>query len=266
MDTNQYLHTTYERVNHMHRSTLIAFIIPLIMLAVAMTYRYFSNDSMGQVPSTEAGSLYTDSVTEREIEFMVHDKVAKLKELGIDATSVEDKIIDSLSTFPAEIMASMDTQQINGMILSNIDWLLYKDEAAKSAAEPRQFFCFDMECMDLDNMYTIFVNNVAEISGDDLVFTDIKEDTSKVDFESGTGTQTISFSCNGNAYQYNASVYYDWFDVGMLTFMNDVISEQSNNRHLYVTSDGYQECIVFCQTKDWVARLKKSTGIILEQP
>ncbi|MDE6388308.1 MAG: hypothetical protein K2L82_10955 [Lachnospiraceae bacterium] len=197
---------------------------------------------------------------------MVHEQIAELKELGIDATSIEDKIIDSLSSFPTEIMMSMDTEQINGMILTNIDWLLYKDEEAKSVTEPRQFFCFDMECMDLDNMYTIFVNSVAEIAGDDLVFTDIKEDTSKVDYESGTGTQTISFRCNGTPYQYDATVYYDWFDVGMLTFMNDAISEQSSDKHLYVTSDGYQECIVFCRTQDWVARLKKSTGIILEQP
>ncbi len=250
----------------MHRSTFIAFIIPLIMLAIAMTFRYFNNESMAQMPSADPDPLYTSGITEREVEFMVHEQIAELKELGIDATSIEDKIIDSLSSFPTEIMMSMDTEQINGMILTNIDWLLYKDEEAKSVTEPRQFFCFDMECMDLDNMYTIFVNSVAEIAGDDLVFTDIKEDTSKVDYESGTGTQTISFRCNGTPYQYDATVYYDWFDVGMLTFMNDAISEQSSDKHLYVTSDGYQECIVFCRTQDWVARLKKSTGIILEQP
>lgn len=236
------------------------------MLAIAMTFRYFDNDSMGQMPSAGVGSLYADGITQEEVTIIVYEQITKLKELGIDATSVEDKIAESFASFPAEILESMDINQINGMILTNIDWQLYKDEAAELSNEPRQFFCFDMECMDLDTMYTTFVNSVAEIAGDDLVFTDISEDTSKVDYESGTGTQTISFTCNGKSYQYNATVYYDWFDVGMLTFMNDVISEQSTDKHMYVTSDGYQECIVFCRTEEWAARLMASTGIVLEQP
>lgn len=243
----------------MHRSTLIALLIPLLMLTAAMAFRYFSNDSIGQMQQT--GSYYS-----ARVEMTIHENIAALQELGIDATSVEDKMIESFASFPAEIIDSMDAEQINGMILTNIDWLLYSDESAEPSTEPRQFFCFDMECMEFERMYTIFVNSVAEIAGEDLVFTDIQEDTSQVDYDSGTGVQTISFQCNGKAYQYNASVYNDWFDVGMLTFMNDVISEQSSDKHLYVTSDGYQTCIIFCRTKDWVARLKKSTGIILEQP
>ena len=243
----------------MHKSTFIALFIPLLMLTAAMAFRYFSNDSIGQMQQT--GSYYT-----AEAVLTVHETIAALKELGIDATSVEDEITDSFASFPAEIMESMDHEQLNGMILMNIDWLLYSEESAEPSTGPRQFFCFDMECMELDTMYTAFVQSVAEIAGDDLVFTDITEDTSQVDYDSGTGIQTISFCCNGKAYQYNAIVYNDWFDTGMLTFMNDVISEQSGDRHLYVTSDGYQECIVFCRTGDWVAQLKKATGIILEQP
>lgn len=243
----------------MHRSTFNALLIPLLMLTAAMAFRYFSNDSIGQMQ--QAGSYYTAQAV-----LTVHETIAALKELGIDATSVEDEIAESFNAFPSEIAESMDAEQRNGMILMYIDWLLYSDEAAEPSTEPRQFFCFDMECMELERMYTVFVNSVAEIAGDDLVFTDIQEDTSQVDYDSGTGVQTISFQCNGKAYQYNAVVYNDWFDVGMLTFMNDVISEQSSGRHLYVTSDGYQTCIVFCRTKDWAARFKKSTGITLEQP
>lgn len=164
------------------------------MLAIAMTFRYFDNDSMWQMPSAGVGSLYANGITQEEVTIIVYEQITKLKELGIDATSVEDKIAESFASFPAEILESMDINQINGMILTNIDWQLYKDEVAELSNEPRQFFCFDMECMDLDTMYTTFVNSVAEIAGDDLVFTDISEDTSKVDYESGTGTQTISFT------------------------------------------------------------------------
>lgn len=229
------------------------------MLAIAMTYRYYSNDSMPQIQQT-------NSFNSNKAGIMVHESISKLKELGIDATSVEEQITESIASFPSEIYESMDREQINGMILTQIAWLLYGDDITESATKPRQFFTFDVECMEPDSMYTIFLNSLSEIAGEDLVITDIKEDTSKVDYESGSGIQTVSFNCNGKSYQYDATSYYDWFDVGMLTFMNKVISEQNTGKSLYVTSDGYQECIVFYQTKDWAARFNKSLGLNLEQP
>ncbi|MDE6737908.1 MAG: hypothetical protein K2K07_02285 [Lachnospiraceae bacterium] len=242
----------------MHRSTFIALLIPLLMLTAAMAYRYYSNDSIGQAQQA-------DSFQSSRVEIMIHENITKLKELGIDATSVEEKISESLTSFPTEILESMEPEQVNGMILTYISTLLYDDTAAQPS-EPRQFFSFDVECMDPDHMYTIFLNSVSEIAGEDLAITDIEEDTSKVDYESGTGVQTVTFNCNGKSYQYDAVVYNDWFDVKMLTFMNKVISEQNTGKNLYVTSDGYQECIVFYQTKDWAKRFNKSLGLHLEQP
>lgn len=243
----------------MHRNTFIAILIPLIMLAAAMTYRYYSNDSMARLQQT-------NSVNSLEIEIMIHENIAKLKELGIDATSVESKITENMASFPTEIYESMEQEQTVAMLLTQVSWLLYDNDETKQAAEPRQFFTFDVECMDPGSMYTIFLNSVAEIAREELVITDIEEDTGKVDYESGSGTQTVSFNCNGKPYQYDATAYYDWFDVGMLTFMNKVISEQNTGKNLYVASDGYQECIVFYQTEDWVSRFNKSLGLNLEQP
>lgn len=243
----------------MHRSTFIALLIPLLMLTAAMAYRYYSNDIISQTQQA-------DSFQSSRVEIMIHENITKLKELGIDATSVEEKITESLTFFPSEILDSMEPEQISGMILTYISTLLYDDDTAAQPSEPRQFFSFDVECMDLEHMYTNFLNSVSEIAGEDLTITDIDEDTSKVDYESGTGVQTVTFNCNGKSYQYDAVVYNDWFDVKMLTFMNKVISEQNTGKNLYVTSDGYQECIVFYQTKDWVKRFNKSLGLHLEQP
>ena len=242
----------------MHRSTFIALLIPLLMLTAAMAYRYYSNDIIGQTQQA-------DSFHSSRVEIMIHENITKLKELGIDATSVEEKITESLTSMPTEILESMEPEQVKGMILTYISTLLY-DDTAVQPSEPRQFFSFDVECMDLEHMYTNFLNSVSEIAGEDLTITDINEDTSKVDYESGTGVQTVTFNCNGKSYQYDAIVYNDWFDVKMLTFMSKVISEQNTGKNLYVTSDGYQECIVFYQTKDWVKRFNKSLGLHLEQP
>ncbi|MBD5485898.1 MAG: hypothetical protein HDR18_10370 [Lachnospiraceae bacterium] len=243
----------------MHRSTFIALLIPLLMLTAAMAYRYYSNDIIGQTQQA-------DSFHSSRVEIMIHENITKLKDLGIDATSVEEKITESLTSMPTEILESMEPEQIGGMILTYISALLYDDDAAVQPSEPRQFFTFDVECMDLEHMYTNFLNSVSEIAGEDLTITDINEDTGKVDYESGTGVQTVTFNCNGKSYQYDAIVYNDWFDVKMLSFMSKVISEQNTDKNLYVTSDGYQECIVFYQTKDWVKRFNKSLGLHLEQP
>ncbi|MDE7259720.1 MAG: hypothetical protein K2N77_10880, partial [Lachnospiraceae bacterium] len=97
----------------MHRSTFIALLIPLLMLTAAMAYRYYSNDIIGQTQQT-------DSFQSSRVEIMIHENIIKLKELGIDATSVEEKITESLTSFPSEILESMEPEQIGGMILTYI--------------------------------------------------------------------------------------------------------------------------------------------------
>lgn len=234
----------------MNRGTFIALLIPLLMLASAMIFRYTTNDKLSMVPSQTIDTV--------NVLTMMYEDIASLKELGIDATALEDRLTKRLAELPDEVTASMNQKQIIGMILMEYD--------QENDSEPKMFFTFDMECMDLDHMYTNFLNSITEIAGDDLIITNIIEDTSKVDYDSGSGTQTISFQCNDKSYQYAASVYNDWFDVGMLTFMNDVISEQDTGKNLYVTSDGYQECIVFYQTKEWAKSYRSSLNVELRQP
>lgn len=241
----------------MRQSTFIAFLIPLLMLAAAMIFRY---------NTYETTALPPQKIATGKVQIMVHEDIAKLKELGIDATAMEEDITQSLTAFPAEFMESMEHEQITGMILTHYAQTAYGSGTPQDASTPKMFFTFDVECMDIDNMYTNFLNSFSELAKDDLVITDIVEDTGRVDEKTGIGVQTISFRCNGKAYQYDATAYNDWFDVGMLTFMNDVISEQNTDKHLYVTSDGYQECIVFYQTQFWAARFKRTMGMALEQP
>lgn len=234
----------------MNRSTFIALLIPLLMLASAMIFRYTTNDKLSAVPP--------QTIDTAKVMTMMYEDIASLKELGIDATALEDRLTKRLTELPGEFTASMEQKEIIGMILTEYDW--------ETDSEPKMFFTFDMECMDVDHMYTNFLNSIAEIAGDDLIITDIIEDTSKVDYDSGRGTQTISFQCNGKSCQYAASVYNDWFDEGMLTYMNDVISEQNTGKNLYVTSDSYQECIVFYQTKEWAKSYRSSLNVELRQP
>lgn len=120
-----------------------------------------------------------------------------------------------------------------------------------------------MEVFNTSSMYTMFLQGIQAITNEDLNITDIKEDCSKVDFEMGCGTQTIQFQCNGKPYQYNASVNYDWFDTGMLSFMNQVIKEQNTGKSLYAASEG-QDCILLYQTKEWSKQFQELMGFPLD--
>ena len=70
----------------------------------------------------------------------------------------------------------------------------------------------------------------------------------------------MQFLCDGKECTYLAQVNYDWFDVGILDYMNEVLADMGNPKRLYFMSDGYQECIIFYCTQFWARRFEKKTG------
>lgn len=126
-------------------------------------------------------------------------------------------------------------------------------------------YTFDVEMPEVVEMYTYFLREFSPVIEGDLKITDIEEEISEEELEAGEGTKTVRFCCNGKVYEYKAQHYDDWFDTGMLTFMNQVIEEQNTGRHLYVTSYGYQICIVIYQTEEWAERFRQLFDMELEQ-
>lgn len=200
------------------------------------------------------------------VENVITDNIKKLKTLGITIPKELDisEIINGFLNMPEEILEDMNESQLIGMLLSNIGHgkFDYTDWSWEPISD--QIYSFDMEVFNTSCMYTTFLQGVRAITNDDLNITDISEDCSKVDFENGCGTQTIQFKCNGKSYQYDASVNYDWFDAGMLSFMNRIVEEQNTGKSLYAASDGYQECILFYQTKEWSGQFQELMGFSLD--
>lgn len=197
-----------------------------------------------------------------EIELYVHECLKKLQKLGIEALEAEKAIVSQLLFIPDEVLEAMEPGQILGLMLSGIGSGFYPGTEAAA----REIYVFDMEVPDILRMYTSFLEGVSQIAGGQLEITDIEEDASEEELEAGTGIQTVRFRCNGKAYEYKARLNYDWFDIRMLKFMNQVIEEQNTGRHLYVTSDGYQSCIVLYQTEDWAERYRQLLDAELDQP
>lgn len=199
-----------------------------------------------------------------DIRAFIHDSLEKLKDLGIDATSMEQTLTDSVLRMPDDMLADMEKEQILGLLLDDMGMGVHDEEHDVSFCMSEQIYSFDMEVFDIEQIYTHFLEGLSMIVKEDFTFTDIEEDTGKVDFEAGTGIQTIHFCCNGKHCQYDAKVVDDWFDPGMLTYINQVIKEYNTGKCLYVASDGWQNCILFYQTEEWARRFQESLGIILE--
>lgn len=194
-----------------------------------------------------------------EIRTYIHESLKKLQMLGIDVVAREKDITDSFVSMPEEVLEAMDQEQVLGMILCMAGMSLYTEKG------PMEMYVFDVEVTDVSQMYTEFLENVSCLAGGELEITDIEESFSREVFEAGTGIQPVRFSCNGTTYRYEAKFEYDWFDTGILTFMNQVIDEQDTGSHLYVTGDGYQECVVFYRTKEWAEHFYELFQVELER-
>lgn len=191
---------------------------------------------------------------------MTYQEIANvLEELGITHIPTEtiQQLEDSWRSTPSEITEHIDK---TADLLTHIGRGSYDYATYTWTPTSHQVYSFDMEVDDIGQMYTLFLQGISAISNGEFEITDIVEDTSKVNYEDGTGTQIIHFNCNGNPYTFEATVDYDWFDVNMIDFMNQVLKKEKLSKQLFSTGDGYQECIIFFCTKDWAARFSDKTG------
>ncbi len=207
---------------------------------------------------------FDGSVDYTVLETFIHNSLENLQELGIDVTEAQEDITDQFLSMPEEILRGMDANMewTVGMLLSWIE----SGHFPGTEQAAGEIYSFDLEVPDIQQMYTSFLEGVVRISGGELEVTDIEEEISDEVLERGTGTEIVRFCCNGKDYTYKAKYQHDWFDTGMLTFMNKVLKEQDTGSYLYVTSDGFQECIVFYCTQEWAEQFHSLLGVKLERP
>ena len=186
----------------------------------------------------------------------------ELEKLGI--ADISKETIKKLEDFWADTPEEF-TQDLykTPLLLTSIGGGSYDYDNHTWTPTSSQVYSFDIEVFDIGQMYTMFMQGISAISGGEFKITHVMEDTSNVDFAEGTGTQIIHFNCNGHSYTYEASVHGDWFDAGMLNFMNDVLEKEDCSKRLYFMMDGGQECIIFLGTADWAAQFTDVTGFPL---
>jgi hypothetical protein len=116
-----------------------------------------------------------------------------------------------------------------------------------------------MEVWNVDSMYTDFFSGLCAMS-EELNFSNVQENHSKVDLDSGTGTVTVRFEYHNQHHTLEASYLYDWFDVSFLYDVGKILREDSNTKDLYYADDG-QGILLYYGEKNQVNQLERITGI-----
>ena len=175
---------------------------------------------------------------------------AVLKEFGINGITEEitQELEQSLSHLPPDILLSKTAT----LLMS-----LEDDPAANGV------YSFDMEVPCEDTMYTEFLRGVSALSKGELVFENIEEDTSAVNWEEGTGSRTVHFDWQSKSYTLEAQMQYDWFDIEVANQLNEILLASGSEKRLYFTTDGYQSCIVFYCTPEWAEAFAAATELPL---
>jgi hypothetical protein len=193
----------------------------------------------------------------------VFDQMQALELIDIDE-NYRKVIINNICNIPNDVLQDMERKELCGLILSNIGSGVFNYETGEWKPSSNTIYAFDMEAFQIDRMYTLFLEGVSSIVSKDISIIPIAEDINEVDYEMGSGIQRIRFLCNSEMYQYDAAVEDDWFDSGMIAYMNEVLKKQNNGKQLWVTSDGYQACILFYNTKEWADNYAECMGYYLE--
>ncbi|MBD5156779.1 MAG: hypothetical protein HDT13_04000 [Butyrivibrio sp.] len=176
----------------------------------------------------------------------------KLNTVGIMANAESrEKIINRICKMPEDMLNDLDNSRLMGIILDDLGYPSENNDKELSV------YSFDTEVFSVDSMYTDFLNCINILTKGELQIEVIKEDISKVNFEEGNGIQTIEFKLLGEEYRFNARAYYDWFDVTIIGYLNEIVRNRNQDKSFYITGDGWQNCIVFYNTDEWADKYNK---------
>ena len=174
----------------------------------------------------------------------------------------------------ASVRSSMEEYGMYDLVEeSPYTWLLTDmgaptyDEEWNVTGYAADVFWFDFEGFDISTDYIDILNGMLALAEgsclDDV--TDIREDMTDADWESGRGTVTVSLRWKGEPYEWDMEMYNDWIDVSVLGILNPLLEQEGSREYFYATGDNGQGAIVFFCTQEWAEQFTQKTGLVLEK-
>lgn len=213
----------------------------------------------GESSGSQQGTL-TNDMTYREM----------AQQLQLVDIHISEQAIKELEEYDAEYAEEYGKDFYSGFFAgSKVYDLLYweacgfyDEETWEWTPSQSGVYYFDTEVMNADSIYTEFFIGLYNMS-EGLNFTNIREDYSAADLESGTGTVAVSFDWNGRTYNLTAEYFYDWFDTNFLCEVGKIIAADSDSKDLYVYFDEIG-CLLYYGTAEQVQHLEQLTGLNFE--
>lgn len=205
------------------------------------------------------GKLHND-VSYREM-------AAELAPLGI---TISDQTISELEEYERDYAAENGTDFYDentsaSKVLDLLYWEgsgVYDETTFDWTPSTSGIFWFDTEVMNVDSIYTDFFAGISAMNPE-LDFTNVREDYSEANLDSGTGTVAVSFDYNGQHYDLDAIYYGDWFDVQFLHEVGAILREDNSANDLYYTNDG-QGILLYYSNQRLVHQLERMTGLAFD--
>ena len=185
-----------------------------------------------------------------------------LRSLDID---IDDKALqqaeDNWNSMPKEVIENIDKV---ALALSYTGNGSYNYDNGIFTPSSDKIFTFDPELYNPDGMFEFFVTGITSINGGDFEISDVwKETVSDNDIESGIYKRNIRFKFNGNEYSYECSIYYDWFDFGIINRINEIIKEEGLQKRIYSVRDADVAELLY-RTPEWAEEFTSRTGSVLD--
>ena len=226
-------------------------LLVLVLAACAAMYQ----TARGKSPDNAAASP-PDASSLREI-------AGVMEEMGI--TGITEELLPEIDKVYAGIDPEVIFPDRATLLLSWLGAGEYDPDTREWTPPDTGVYSFDTEVVDEGAMYTDFLRGVSAASRGALEFTEITEDLSGIDPETGTGRRTVSFVWNGQTYTFRPRQMGDWFDTDFANDVNELLLTHGCAEHLYFTTDGYQTVIVLYGTRQWAEEFSRRTGCELSQ-
>lgn len=238
------------------RTGVFGRIINILLCIVMIGGALWSGAVLLKIPQKLSGQLSND-LSYREI-------AAEFSQLGITIT---DQAMLELEDYDREYaQAYGDYYRENPDANKALDLLcwegcgIYDEDTWNWTPSTSGVYWFDMEVYGLDTIYSDFLRGIDAMD-EDLSFTGIAEDYSNADFESGTGTVSVSFGHEGEIHHFTAQFYMDWFDMNVLYEVGAVLASDQHDEDLWYTFDDGQGILLYYGNADQARQLGKLTGL-----
>ena len=238
------------------RTGLLGRIIGVLLYIALFCGILWSEAVLLQIPQMFSGQL-TNDMSYREM-------AEELEDLDI---RISQQAVLELEEYDREFAKEHgDYYRINADASKICDLLywegcgLYDEQTWAWTPSTSGVYWFDMEVYNLDTIYSDFLRGIGAMD-ENLSFSAVSEDYSKVDFDNGTGSVGISFIYEGQAHHFTAEFYMDWFDMNILYEVGAVLAADRDDQDLWHAFDDGQGILLYYGTADQAKQLGKLTGL-----